>query len=163
MSIKSGKVSVTTENIFPVIRQWLYSDQDIFIREFVSNCADAVAKHKRLVDLGKASNDNSEYRITVTFDDDNKTISFEDNGIGMSADEVDKYINQIAFSGAMDFVTKYQEQSTDKAGIIGHFGLGSKKYTHETSPIRRFSDLLLHYMIKIVLFKPKIIILIVIF
>ena len=154
MSIKSGKVSVTTENIFPVIRQWLYSDQDIFIREFVSNCADAVAKHKRLVDLGKASNDNSEYRITVTFDDDNKTISFEDNGIGMSADEVDKYINQIAFSGAMDFVTKYQEQSTDKAGIIGHFGLGfysgfmvadsitidSKSFSEDEEPIIWKSD-----------------------
>ena len=125
MESKSGKVSVTTENIFPVIRQWLYSDQDIFVRELVSNCADAVAKLKRLVELGKAKiSDDEDYKINVIYDDDNKTIVFEDNGIGMTADEIDKYINQIAFSGALDFVTKYQEQSTDKSGIIGHFGLG---------------------------------------
>ena len=125
MDARSGKVSVTTENIFPVIRQWLYSDQDIFVRELVSNCADAVAKLKRLVELGKASvNDGEDYKINVIYDDDNKTLIFEDNGIGMTAEEIDKYINQIAFSGAMDFVTKYQEQSTDKSGIIGHFGLG---------------------------------------
>ena len=125
MEKKSGKVSVTTENIFPVIRQWLYSDRDIFIRELVSNCADAIAKFKRLVQLGQAqAPENEEYKINVIFDDDSKTIVFEDNGIGMTAEEVEKYINQIAFSGAMDFVTKYQEQSTDKSGIIGHFGLG---------------------------------------
>ena len=125
MSFKTGKVTVTTENIFPVIRQWLYSDQDIFIRELVSNCCDAVAKFKRLVELGQAeASEDEKYEINVIYDDVNKTIAFEDNGIGMTAEEIDKYINQIAFSGAMDFVTKYQEQSTDKAGIIGHFGLG---------------------------------------
>ena len=125
MESRSGKVSVTTENIFPVIRQWLYSDQDIFVRELVSNCADAVAKLKRLVELGKANiADGEDYKINVIYDDDAKTIVFEDNGIGMTAEEIDKYINQIAFSGALDFVTKYQEQSTDKSGIIGHFGLG---------------------------------------
>ncbi len=125
MEKKTGKVSVTTENIFPVIRQWLYSDRDIFVRELVSNCADAISKFKRLAELGKAeAAADEDYRINVVFDDENKTISFEDNGIGMSAEEVDKYINQIAFSGALDFVTKYQEQSTDKSGIIGHFGLG---------------------------------------
>ena len=126
MEAKSGKISVTTENIFPVIRQWLYEDKDIFIRELVSNCADAIAKHRRLVELGKAEKEqeNTDYRITVTYDDDNKTISFEDNGIGMTENEVEKYINQIAFSGALDFVTKYQQESTDKTGIIGHFGLG---------------------------------------
>jgi len=125
METKSGKVSVTTENIFPVIRQWLYSDQDIFVRELVSNCADAIAKHRRLTELGKAKADEKEdYKINVIYDDDAKTVVFEDNGIGMTAEEVDKYINQIAFSGALDFVTKYQEQSTDKSGIIGHFGLG---------------------------------------
>ncbi len=125
MAIKTGKVSVTTENIFPIIRQWLYSDQDIFIRELVSNCSDAVSKFKRLVEMGQTTaSENEAYFINVTYDDTNKTISFEDNGIGMSSEEIDKYINQIAFSGAMDFVTKYQEQSTDKAGIIGHFGLG---------------------------------------
>ncbi len=125
MEQKSGKVSVTTENIFPVIRQWLYSDQDIFVRELVSNCADAVAKLKRLVELGNAKvQDGEDYKINVIYDDDAKTLIFEDNGIGMTAEEIDKYINQIAFSGALDFVTKYQEQSTDKSGIIGHFGLG---------------------------------------
>ena len=124
METRSGKVSVTTENIFPVIRQWLYSDKDIFIRELVSNCSDAVSKHKRLVEIGKAEAFDGDYRVDVIFDDKEKTIKFIDNGIGMSAEEIDKYINQIAFSGAIDFVTKYQEQSTDKSGIIGHFGLG---------------------------------------
>ena len=126
MEAKSGKISVTTENIFPVIRQWLYEDKDIFVRELVSNCADAIAKHRRLVELGKAEKepDKEEYSIRVVYDDDNKTISFEDNGIGMTENEVEKYINQIAFSGALDFVTKYQQESTDKTGIIGHFGLG---------------------------------------
>ncbi len=125
MSVKTGKVTVTTENIFPVIRQWLYSDQDIFVRELVSNCCDAVSKFKRLVELGQATADENEsYKINVIYDDAAKTIAFEDNGIGMTAEEIEKYIGQIAFSGAMDFVTKYQEQSTDKAGIIGHFGLG---------------------------------------
>ena len=126
MEAKSGKISVTTENIFPVIRQWLYEDKDIFVRELVSNCADAISKHRRLVELGKAEKepDNKDYSIRVVYDDDNKTISFEDNGIGMTENEVEKYINQIAFSGALDFVTKYQQESTDKTGIIGHFGLG---------------------------------------
>ncbi len=126
MEAKSGKISVTTENIFPVIRQWLYEDKDIFVRELVSNCADAISKHRRLVELGKAEKDqdNAGYSIRVVYDDDNKTISFEDNGIGMTENEVEKYINQIAFSGALDFVTKYQQESTDKTGIIGHFGLG---------------------------------------
>mgnify|MGYP003289932041 CR=1 FL=1 len=127
MEVKNGKVSVTTENIFPIIRQWLYSDQDIFVRELVSNCSDAIAKYRRLVELGKAGDNVSsdeDYRINVIYDDDEKTLAFEDNGIGMTAEEIDKYINQIAFSGALDFVTKYQEQSTDKSGIIGHFGLG---------------------------------------
>ncbi|MBR4493826.1 MAG: molecular chaperone HtpG [Clostridiales bacterium] len=125
MDTRSGKVSVTTENIFPVIRQWLYSDQDIFVRELVSNCADAVAKLRRLNELGEFKlAEGEEYKINVIYDDDKKTLVFEDNGIGMTAEEIDKYINQIAFSGALDFVTKYQEQSTDKSGIIGHFGLG---------------------------------------
>ena len=127
MDKKSGKVSVTTENIFPVIRQWLYEDKDIFIRELVSNCADAISKHKRLAEMGKAeegADPNGDYSIKITYDDDSKTISFEDNGIGMTEEEVEKYINQIAFSGALDFVTKYNQESTDKTGIIGHFGLG---------------------------------------
>jgi len=125
MTIRTGKVSVTTENIFPIIRKWLYSDHDIFMRELVSNSSDAIAKYKRLVALGEAASDpDEEYRIDVVFDKDAGTLSFSDNGIGMTAEEVDKYINQIAFSGAMDFVEKYKEQSTDTSGIIGHFGLG---------------------------------------
>ena len=89
MEQKSGKVSVTTENIFPVIRQWLYSDQDIFVRELVSNCADAVAKLKRLVELGNAKvQDGEDYKINVIYDDDAKTLVFEDNGIGMNAEEL---------------------------------------------------------------------------
>jgi molecular chaperone HtpG len=124
METKSGKISVTTENIFPVIKQWLYEDKDIFVRELISNCADAIAKRKRLVELGETNAPEEDYKINVIYDDDNKTIAFEDNGIGMTAEEVEKYINSIAFSGAVDFVTKYNEESTDKSGIIGHFGLG---------------------------------------
>ena len=125
MSIRSGKVSVTTENIFPIIRKWLYSDHDIFMRELVSNASDAISKYKRLVALGEVAGETDEiFRMDVVFDKDAGTLSFLDNGIGMTADEVDKYINQIAFSGAMDFVEKYKEQSTDTSGIIGHFGLG---------------------------------------
>jgi len=125
MSIRSGKVSVTTENIFPIIRKWLYSDHDIFMRELVSNSSDAIAKYKRLVTLGEAVGQaDQEFRMDVIFDKTAGTLSFSDNGIGMTAEEVDKYINQIAFSGAMDFVDKYKEQSTDASGIIGHFGLG---------------------------------------
>ena len=125
MSIRSGKVSVTTENIFPIIRKWLYTDHDIFVRELVSNAADAIAKYKRLIDLGEASSDQDEaYSVNVSIDEEQGTLSFADNGIGMTADEIDRYINQIAFSGAMDFVEKYKESSTDKSGIIGHFGLG---------------------------------------
>ena len=127
METRKGKVSVTTENIFPVIRQWLYEDKDIFVRELVSNCADAISKHRRLAELGKAeagADPKADYSIKIIYDDDAKTIAFCDDGIGMTQEEVEKYINQIAFSGALDFVTKYQEESTDKSGIIGHFGLG---------------------------------------
>jgi len=125
MTIRSGKVSVTTENIFPIIRKWLYSDHDIFMRELVSNSSDAISKYKRLLALGEAAGDaDQEFRMDVIFDKTAGTLSFSDNGIGMTAEEIDKYINQIAFSGAMDFVEKYKEQSTDNSGIIGHFGLG---------------------------------------
>ena len=122
---KKGTISVTTENIFPIIRKWLYSDQDIFVRELVSNGSDAIAKFKRLVDLGEAvKEDTDDYQLHVNYDSEAGTIEFTDNGIGMTEEEVDKYINQIAFSGAMDFVEKYKEESTDASGIIGHFGLG---------------------------------------
>ncbi|MDD3958604.1 MAG: molecular chaperone HtpG [Clostridiaceae bacterium] len=125
MTTRSGKVTVTTENIFPIIRKWLYTDHDIFVRELVSNSADAISKMKRIIDLGEAGSlTEGAFRIDVTFDAKNSCLSFSDNGIGMTAEEIDKYINQIAFSGAMDFVEKYKEQSSDDSGIIGHFGLG---------------------------------------
>ena len=104
---KKGTISVTTENIFPIIRKWLYSDQDIFVRELVSNGSDAIAKFKRLVDLGEAvKEDTDDYLLHVNYDSELGTLEFTDNGIGMTEEEVDKYINQIAFSGAMDFVEK---------------------------------------------------------
>ena len=123
MTIQTGKVSVTTENIFPIIRKWLYSDHDIFMRELVSNASDAIAKYKRLVAIGEIPSDKADltYKMEVVFDKTAGTLSFIDNGVGMTAEEIDKYINQIAFSGAMDFVDKYKEQSTDKSGIIGQF------------------------------------------
>lgn len=125
MTTRSGKVTVTTENIFPIIRKWLYTDHDIFIRELVSNSADAISKMKRIIDLGEAGDVTEDaFRIDVEYKKDDATLSISDNGIGMSAEEIDKYINQIAFSGAMDFVEKYKEQNTDDSGIIGHFGLG---------------------------------------
>lgn len=125
MTARSGKVTVTTENIFPIIRKWLYTDHDIFIRELVSNSADAIAKMKRIIDLGEADSlSEDSFEITVEYSKDESTVSFHDNGIGMTADEINRYINQIAFSGAMDFVEKYKEQGADDSGIIGHFGLG---------------------------------------
>ncbi len=125
MNLERGNVSVNTENIFPIIRQWLYSDRDIFLRELVSNAADAIAKLKRLAAIGETQLAEDEaFAIKVVFDQKNKTLSVEDNGIGMTADEIRKYINQIAFSGVMDFVEKYKDKGVESEGIIGHFGLG---------------------------------------
>lgn len=120
---EKGGVSVATENIFPVIKQWLYSEKEIFLRELVSNACDAVTKHKRLVSLGEAKDGDGAYRITVRVDKPLKTITVSDNGIGMSVDEVKKYICNIALSGALDFIEKY-EGKDGSGGIIGHFGLG---------------------------------------
>lgn len=118
-----GSVSINTENIFPIIKKWLYSEKDIFIREIVSNASDAINKLKKLNAVGEANIDADEWKIEVTVDKDAGTITVFDNGIGMTEDEVIKYINQIAFSGAKDFLEKYQDK-TDDAQIIGHFGLG---------------------------------------
>lgn len=120
---ESGNISISAENMLPIIKKWLYSEKDIFIRELVSNCSDAISKHARLVSLSEAPADDTPYRITVRCDASAGTLSFEDNGIGMTADEVRKYINQVAFSGARDFLEKYKDSSED-AQIIGHFGLG---------------------------------------
>lgn len=117
-----GALSVDTEHLFPIIKKWLYSEKDIFIREVVSNACDAITKHKRLISLGEAEDDNCNYRITITADKDEHTITVRDNGIGMNAEEVDRYINNIALSGAVEFISKYEGETN--SGIIGHFGLG---------------------------------------
>lgn len=121
-----GTVSINAENIMPVIKQWLYSDKDIFVRELVSNGCDAISKHKRLVATGEAKADDAPYRVDVIVDKNAGTITISDNGIGMTAEEVEKYIAQVAFSGATDFITKYanEENAGDDTKIIGHFGLG---------------------------------------
>ncbi|MFV0502598.1 MAG: molecular chaperone HtpG [Lachnospirales bacterium] len=124
--MEKGNISIHSENFLPIIKKWLYSDTDIFVRELVSNGADAVNKFKKLVDLGEAAAPDSEdYKITVYVDKEKKQIIFEDNGIGMTAEEVKKYINEIAFSGATDFMNKYNESGAEEGNdIIGHFGLG---------------------------------------
>lgn len=124
MNRESGCISINTENIFPIIKKWLYSEKDIFIRELVSNSSDAISKLKKLVSIGEAQIDGSEkYYIKVVVDKEKKTLKIIDNGIGMTEEEVKKYINQIAFSGIRDFVEKYKDK-TDEGQIIGHFGLG---------------------------------------
>lgn len=121
----TGNISVSSENIFPIIKKWLYSDKDIFLRELVSNGCDAVTKLKKLSSLGEASVASDEvFRIDVTIDKDAGTLSITDNGIGMTAEEIEKYITQIAFSGAADFLAKYKEEDDKGSQIIGHFGLG---------------------------------------
>ncbi|MBR4950790.1 MAG: molecular chaperone HtpG [Clostridia bacterium] len=117
-----GALSVDTEHLFPIIKKWLYSEKDIFIREVASNACDAITKHKRLVSLGEAQDDGTDYRITFKVDKDERTITVCDNGIGMDSTEVEKYINNIALSGAVEFISKYESESS--GGIIGHFGLG---------------------------------------
>ncbi|MDD4833585.1 MAG: molecular chaperone HtpG [Lutispora sp.] len=125
MSKESGSISIHAENIFPIIKKWLYSDKDIFIRELISNGTDAISKFKRLVSIGEAEAPGEEkYEVKVSFNKDEKTIKFIDNGIGMTTEEVKKYINQVAFSGAEEFIAKYKDKMGDEADIIGHFGLG---------------------------------------
>ncbi len=121
--MQKGKVSVNTENIFPIIKKFLYTDNEIFLRELISNATDASNKLRVLSQRGEAAGDISELKITVTLNEDKKTLTISDNGIGMTAEEIDKYINQIAFSGAEEFVEKFKDTKAD-ANIIGHFGLG---------------------------------------
>ena len=118
-----GNISVDSENLFPIIKKWLYSDKDIFLRELVSNGCDAITKLKTIALSGDVVTDGN-YKVTVTVDKPNKKLIITDNGIGMTADEIDKYINQIAFSGATEFLEKYKDEQDDSAQIIGHFGLG---------------------------------------
>ena len=118
---KQGKIQISSENMMPIIKKWLYSDKDIFLREIIANGVDAITKHKKLVDMGETEKEEK-YFIRLFIDENAKTLTVEDNGIGMTAEEVEKYITQIAFSGAADFLEKYENASGD--GIIGHFGLG---------------------------------------
>ena len=122
-SIKKGGISVQTEHIFPVIKKWLYSEKDIFLREIVSNAADAVTKLRRLSSLGQYEDNGETYRVDVILDKENGTLTVSDNGIGMTEEELDRYLCQIALSGALDFIQKYEGDNQNN-GIIGHFGLG---------------------------------------
>lgn len=122
---EKGGISVQTEHIFPVIKKWLYSEKEIFLREIVSNACDAITKLKRLMSLGEVKDIEDDFKITVTIDKGAGTLTVSDNGIGMTRDEVKKYICQIALSGALDFIEKYEgKEDKGGSGIIGHFGLG---------------------------------------
>ena len=116
-----GKLNVQTENIFPVIKKFLYSDHEIFLRELVSNAIDATQKLKALSSRGDFSGEMGDLTVEVKQDKDKKTLTISDHGVGMTAEEIEKYINQIAFSGAEDFLEKYKDV---KENLIGHFGLG---------------------------------------
>ena len=119
--MQKGNIGVTTENIFPIIKKFLYSDHEIFLRELISNAVDATQKLKTLASVGDFKGDLGDLTINVSIDKDANTITISDHGIGLTEEEIDKYINQIAFSGATDFMEKYKDNAT---GIIGHFGLG---------------------------------------
>lgn len=122
---QTGGISVNTENIFPVIKKWLYSEKDIFLREIISNATDAITKLKRLQSLGETPETEEPFRVDVVLDKAAKTLTVEDNGIGMTEEELKKYICSIALSGAVDFIQKYESsEDGEKSGIIGHFGLG---------------------------------------
>ena len=124
MAVKKGTLSIDSENIFPIIKKWVYSDHDIFVRELVSNGCDAITKLKKLDMMGEYElPEGYKPRVDIIVDPDAKTIQFIDNGVGMTADEVEEYINQIAFSGAQDFLNKYKDKANEDQ-IIGHFGLG---------------------------------------
>ena len=119
--MQKGNIGVTTENIFPVIKKFLYSDHEIFLREMVSNAVDATQKMKTLQEKGDFKGELGDLTVRVNFDADKGTITISDHGIGMTEEEIDKYINQIAFSGVTDFLEKYKDNANN---IIGHFGLG---------------------------------------
>ena len=121
-STEQGTISIHSENIFPIIKKWLYSEKEVFLRELISNAVDAVHKMQH-VSLVEGLQIADEYRVDVLLDKDNKTVTIKDNGIGMTADEIRRYINQIAFSSAEEFVEKFKNLE-DKSQIIGHFGLG---------------------------------------
>lgn len=154
MSLEKGSLSIHSENIFPIIKKWLYSDHDIFIRELISNACDAITKVKQLSSLGEADlGDDKDFAVKVVYNPEAKTLTFTDNGIGMTEEEIKKYINQIAFSGAEDFIATYKDKA-DQDQIIGHFGLGfyssfmvservsihTKSYRPEAPSVKWFCD-----------------------
>lgn len=154
MSLEKGSLSIHSENIFPIIKKWLYSDHDIFIRELISNACDAITKVKQLSSLGEADlGEDKDFAVKVIYHPENKTLTFSDNGIGMTEEEIKKYINQIAFSGAEDFIATYKDKA-DQDQIIGHFGLGfyssfmvservsihTKSYRPEAPAVKWFCD-----------------------
>lgn len=153
MQEEKGTISIHTENIFPIIKKFLYSDHEIFLRELVSNSVDATQKLKRLSAIGEVKEELGDLKVKVSLNEKAKTITISDAGIGMTAEEIKKYINQIAFSGATEFVEKYKDKGDDKQ-IIGHFGLGfyssfmvaekveiiTKSYQPETEPARWICD-----------------------
>lgn len=151
--MKKGNIQISSENMMPIIKKWLYSDKDIFLREIVANGVDAITKFKKLATMGEATEtEGEEYCVKISVDEAAKTLTVEDNGIGMTEEEVEKYITQIAFSGASDFLAKYEKAGGD--GIIGHFGLGfysaymvselveieTKSYNDGTTAVKWSSD-----------------------
>ncbi len=151
---KEGQIRVDSENLFPIIKKWLYSDKDIFLREIVANGCDAIKKYQSLCTIGEAENDNIVPRIDIVLDKDEKTLTVSDNGLGMTEEEVEKYITQVAFSGAQEFIEKYSDKTNAETGIIGHFGLGfysaymiadtveidTLSYQKDASPVHWSSD-----------------------
>ena len=152
---RQGQIRVESENMFPIIKKWLYSDKDIFLRELVSNGCDAISKLEKLRGIGEAPASEMPPRVVVSIDKEAKTLSISDNGIGMTEEEVEKYITQVAFSGAQEFIDHYKEKSDGgDAGIIGHFGLGfysafmvgaqveidTLSYKEGAAPVHWFSD-----------------------
>lgn len=124
-SVQKGKINVQTENIFPIIKKFLYSEHEIFLRELIANAVDATTKLKGLASLGEVKGELGQLQIEVKLDKKKKTLTVSDRGIGMTAEEVDKYINQIAFSSAEEFISKFKGKSEAEASqLIGHFGLG---------------------------------------
>ncbi|MGI6151099.1 MAG: molecular chaperone HtpG, partial [Christensenellales bacterium] len=149
---KTLDISINAQNMMPIIKKWLYSDKDIFVRELIANGVDAITKHKRLTATGEAEYDPAPYFVQVTIDFDNKSLRFSDNGLGMTADEAERYLGEVAFSGAAEFAKKYEQKGDD--AIIGHFGLGfysafmmasrvvveSKSFLPDAAPVRWESD-----------------------
>lgn len=149
-----GQIKVHSENIFPIIKKWLYSDKDIFLRELVSNGCDAIKKISRIGSLGEIKLDDEDFHIDIVIDSEKNQLKISDNGIGMTEEEVEKYITQIAFSGAEEFIEKYKEKSGTDSEIIGHFGLGfysafmvsesveidTLSYTDDAKPVHWYSD-----------------------